>query len=114
MAKLFANHGDPDQMPHSAASDLGLHCLPITLLRFPRLQWVNLYHSGQIQQLTNLRYFFCFSQKIVFGISSKLSLRKTVCMKCPTLFPWKNKKKKKKKFKLSSAEFLPSMPSAKE
>ena len=29
MAKLFANTGDPDQMPHSAASDLGLHCLPI-------------------------------------------------------------------------------------
>ena len=29
-AKLFANSGDPDQTPHSAASDLGLHCLPIT------------------------------------------------------------------------------------
>ena len=36
MAKLFANSGDPDQMPHSVviacvfhsvASDLGLHCL---------------------------------------------------------------------------------------
>ena len=32
MAKLFANSGDLDQMPHSAASDLGLHCLPITCL----------------------------------------------------------------------------------
>ena len=31
MAKLFANSGDPDQTPCSAASDLGLHCLPITL-----------------------------------------------------------------------------------
>ena len=43
MAKLlnFANSGDPDQMPHSAASDLGLHCLPITLLGVSRLQWVN-------------------------------------------------------------------------
>ena len=29
-AKLFANSGDPDQMPHSVASALGLHCLPIT------------------------------------------------------------------------------------
>ena len=29
-AKLSANSGDPDQMLHSAASDLGLHCLPIT------------------------------------------------------------------------------------
>ena len=27
MDKLFANSGDPDQMPHFAASDLGLHCL---------------------------------------------------------------------------------------
>ena len=38
MAKLFANSGDPDQTPRSAASDLGLHCLPITPLRVPRLQ----------------------------------------------------------------------------
>ena len=28
MVELFANSGDPDQMPHSAASDLGLHYLP--------------------------------------------------------------------------------------
>ena len=45
MAKLFANSGDPDQTPHSAASnaasDLGLHCLPVTLLWVSRLQWVN-------------------------------------------------------------------------
>ena len=41
MAKLFANSGDPDQMLHSAASDLGVHCLPSTLLRASRLQWVN-------------------------------------------------------------------------
>ena len=41
MAKLFANSGDPDQMPHSAASDLGLHYLPLTLLLVSRLQWVN-------------------------------------------------------------------------
>ena len=40
MGKLFANSGDPDQTPRSAASDLGLHCLPVTLLRVSRLQWV--------------------------------------------------------------------------
>ena len=40
MAKLFANSGDPDQMPHSAASDLGLHCLPITLSQVSWLQRV--------------------------------------------------------------------------
>ena len=32
MVELVANSGDPDQMPHSAASDLGLHCLPVTHL----------------------------------------------------------------------------------
>ena len=37
MGKLFANNGDPDQTPHSAASALGLHCLPITLLGVSRL-----------------------------------------------------------------------------
>ena len=40
MAKLFANSGGPDQTPRSAASDLGVHCLPSTLLRVSRLQWV--------------------------------------------------------------------------
>ena len=40
MAELFANSGDPDQMPHSAASDLGLHCLSVTLLQASQLQWV--------------------------------------------------------------------------
>ena len=33
MMELFANSGDPDQTPRSAASDLDLHCLPVT-------QWV--------------------------------------------------------------------------
>ena len=42
MAELFANSGDPDQMPHSTASDLGLHCLQKTLLGVSRLQWVKL------------------------------------------------------------------------
>ena len=41
MVELFANGGDPDQMQQNVAFDLGLHCLPITLLRVTRLQWVN-------------------------------------------------------------------------
>ena len=40
MAKLFANSGGPDQTLHSAASDLGLHCLQIALLVVSRLQWL--------------------------------------------------------------------------
>ena len=41
MAKLFANNGDPDQTLCPVASDPGLHCLLITLLRVSRLQCVN-------------------------------------------------------------------------
>ena len=40
MAELFANSGDPDQMPHSVASALGLHCSPVTILGLCRLKWV--------------------------------------------------------------------------
>ena len=36
----MANSGDPDQMLHFVASDLGLHCLPVTLFSVSRLQWV--------------------------------------------------------------------------
>ena len=49
MAELFAKSGDPDQTPRSVASDLGLHCLRITVLEFPnynRLTLSNLTHSG--------------------------------------------------------------------
>ena len=46
MAKLFANSVDPDQKPRSALfgsliRSPGLHCLPITLVRVSRLQWVS-------------------------------------------------------------------------
>ena len=42
MVELFANSIDPDQTPHSAASDQSLHYLPITLLGVSRLQWVKI------------------------------------------------------------------------
>ena len=32
---LLANNVDPNQMPHYVASDLALHCLPMTLYGFP-------------------------------------------------------------------------------
>ena len=37
----WQNSVDPDQTPHYVASDLGLHCLPVTLLRVSRKQQVN-------------------------------------------------------------------------
>ena len=42
---LIANNVDPDQMPHFVASDLGLHCLPMTLSWFTSkngLNWKNM------------------------------------------------------------------------
>ena len=39
---INADSVDPDQMLHSLMSDLGLHCLPITLLGVSGLKWVKL------------------------------------------------------------------------
>ena len=33
---LIANNADPDWTPHYVASDLGLHCLPMTLSQVSR------------------------------------------------------------------------------
>ena len=57
MARLFANSGDPDQTPRSAASDLGLHCLSITLIGVSRLQWVSLIKSSY----TKYNSYRCYS-----------------------------------------------------
>ena len=37
-------------MSHSAASDLGLHCLPITFLGVSRLQWAKICFHGEIRK----------------------------------------------------------------
>ena len=42
ISELFANNVDPDQMPHVAASDLGINCLPKSLLCDARIKWVNM------------------------------------------------------------------------
>ena len=39
-SELNANSVDPDQMPQNAASDLDLHCLPMSLLWDARHKWV--------------------------------------------------------------------------
>ena len=51
MVELFANSGDPDQMQHSAASDLGLHCLPIILNVVSRLQWAKATDESQVMTM---------------------------------------------------------------
>ena len=37
---MQANRGDPDQMPHSVASDLGLRYLPMSHIKDARHIWV--------------------------------------------------------------------------
>ena len=37
---LLANNDDPAQMPHNVVSGQSLHCLPMTLLRVSRQEWV--------------------------------------------------------------------------
>ena len=39
---LLANSGEPDQMPCFVASDLVLHCLPMSNKKDARLIWVNM------------------------------------------------------------------------
>ena len=82
MVELFANSGDPDQTPRSAASDLGLHCLPITLLGVTRLQWVNciwsklqFYHKeGPLLQNTLLGFLSFLTSQITYITSCLLSI----------------------------------------
>ena len=40
ISELNANSIDPDQTPRYVTSDLGLHCLPVSLLWDARLKWV--------------------------------------------------------------------------
>ena len=65
MVELFANSGDPDQTPRSMASDLGLHCLPITLKVVYRLQWIK--SSDE-----NYRHFFLFFTESVSFENTKI------------------------------------------
>ena len=50
-----ANSVDPDQMPHFVASDLGLHCLPVTFLGSPDL-------NGLMHE----EYLLCSFAKCIF------------------------------------------------
>ena len=44
---INANGVDPDQMLHSAASYLGLHCLTVTLFEVSIQKWVNPLKTGE-------------------------------------------------------------------
>ena len=51
--------GDPDQTPHSVASDLGLHYLPMSHKKEARHIWVEM-------------HLFCFSHKSCRNLGSIL------------------------------------------
>ena len=75
MVELFANSEDPDQTPRSAASDLGLHCLPITLSGISTLQWVKYINFQIIRRKTEIFYdtnliTFCGSNTFSIGIKT--------------------------------------------
>ena len=48
MAKLFSNSGDPDQTAHSAASDLGPHCLQLSFYGSPGYNGLKAPYSSKI------------------------------------------------------------------
>ena len=52
---LFANSGEPDQTLRFAASDLVLHCLPMSYTKDTRLICVNSLSFSQVMKLSILR-----------------------------------------------------------
>ena len=46
ISEFIANSVDPDQTLHTVASDLGLHCLPMSLLWDAWHKWVKIFFCG--------------------------------------------------------------------
>ena len=44
---MQANSGDPDQTPRVSASDLDLHCLPLSHKKDARITWVKGMHGAK-------------------------------------------------------------------
>ena len=68
---LNANSVDLDQTPRSAASDLGLHCWPVSLLWDAKHNWVKLFGS---HLMSHQRTFILESCCIVCAFFSKDSV----------------------------------------
>ena len=84
MVELFANSGYPDQTSRSAASDLGLHCLPITLLGVSRLQcainatlismFIRAFRSGSLQFVCTILLSLLFERICCFSSASSSNI----------------------------------------
>ena len=46
---MFSKSGNPDQTPHCAVSDMGVHCLSVTSLGVSRLQWLVKYFDKNVR-----------------------------------------------------------------
>ena len=68
MIELFANSRDPDQTPQSVASDLGLHCLPTTLLGPPDYNGLTLKVLFRMGTDNTLKYFFLFLENLWLSV----------------------------------------------
>ena len=70
MVELFVNSGDPDQMLQNAASDLDLHCLPVTCLAVSSPQWVKRHFALFRYKLdgTCTVIFFTLYVYLLFGL----------------------------------------------
>ena len=62
---MLANSENPDQMPHSAASDLGLHCLP------NMLSLVKIHLLGQETECTDNPHFYRLHSVVTLKIRSR-------------------------------------------
>ena len=86
--ELFANSGDTDPMPHFAAYDLGLHCLPVTLLRVSDYNGFSAENAGKKFNRQHFEFLlkFLFRKKALIFHANCL-LRSLI--KCQSLFSGK-------------------------
>ena len=71
MVEQFANSGYPDQTLRAAASDLGLHCLPVTRFGVSFLQQVK---ENVFQDDENMTVLTCSNTKTLQNIVRSLLL----------------------------------------
>ena len=67
-----SNSVDPDQTPRSAASDLDLHCLPMSLLWNARHKWVTAH--CMCAQGRQIRLHGCQSSKVSLLVAKDLQV----------------------------------------
>ena len=87
---MQANSGDPDETPHSVASDLGLHCLPMSNKKETRLKRAKSPFNNMHLQLS---YMNACPTSVLLNlpvevILASLSISKQIQWECK---PWKLK-----------------------